>query len=144
MKYLLLFLFSLSLYSQPIYDPYCLTNSLNTACSQCIPYFYLKNNICTKVPTGCDTYSETTGECITCLKGFLLINQKCEGPTSNFNKDSQTYSADGNDNLSTSNIKQTAGSQIIPKFTSVNSSVFANNNHKLQNKDNIGFMFLST
>lgn len=96
----LLFLVALTVYlatfcsAQAPNDPYCISNSADNKCSKCIDFFYLKDNVCTKVSPSCNTYNQTIGVCLTCVEGFTLIEGgKCQSSIQGFNKPHNLQSA---------------------------------------------------
>lgn len=58
-------------------DPYCLQNDGFGGCTQCIPFFYLRNGTCTQVSSNCLTYDNFTGACQSCLPGTTLLGGNC-------------------------------------------------------------------
>jgi hypothetical protein len=58
-------------------DPYCLQNDGFGGCTQCIPFFYLRNGTCTQVSSNCLTYDNFTGACQSCLPGSTLSGGNC-------------------------------------------------------------------
>jgi hypothetical protein len=58
-------------------DPYCLQNDGFGGCTQCIPFFYLRNGTCTQVSSNCLTYDNFTGACQSCMQGSILSGGNC-------------------------------------------------------------------
>lgn len=51
---------------------YCQNYSLDGTCTTCQDRFYLSSNTCTKVSDLCLTYSQDTGNCLSCNQGYIL------------------------------------------------------------------------
>jgi hypothetical protein len=63
-------------------NPQCLTFDLNGKCTNCTNrYFIGLNSICTKVNALCQTYSMTSGYCLSCYSEYSLYNGICISST---------------------------------------------------------------
>jgi hypothetical protein len=49
----------------------------NQVCQQCSPYWYFNNGVCVPVSDLCKTYNNTSGDCLSCFKGYGLVNGSC-------------------------------------------------------------------
>lgn len=55
----------------------CVVHDENGACSQCQHRFINKNGICQQVNDQCETWDQTSGECLTCYGGYYLSQGNC-------------------------------------------------------------------
>lgn len=59
------------------FDPNCNTFNGSTCVKCSFGYYFGQDGSCTKVDSSCQTFNETTGQCLTCFSGFALSSGKC-------------------------------------------------------------------
>jgi len=62
-------------------NPGCTNFTAANDCIACSDRYYLQNGICYPVSPLCNTYSNTTGACLTCFQGFELNGNACQRTT---------------------------------------------------------------